>query len=212
MLSLVAALALAAAPAPKNVVECFLALPDTVPTLDKMDLELREAALKKSSTVVDLKNGFLSFKTDWDSEGQRDQYTVQVAIFQRTDKKFIVGVARDDVFDHPVGMFQLVDGEWTDVTGSVLPELTQADFWKSKKQPPSLVSFFYSVYRLPQLGTTITVSRLPWIKRHWDDGRDDVSTPEERAQQDAAEDEAEASLRKVSLVWNAKRGVFTKAP
>jgi hypothetical protein len=210
MFVLVSALVIAAAPAPKNVVECFLALPDTVPTLDKMALETKEAALKQSSTVIDLKNGFLSFKTDWDSQGQSDPYTVQVAIFQRTDKKFIVAVARDDVFDQPVSMFQLVDGEWLDVTANVLPELTQSDFWTSKKQPPALVSFFYSVYRLPQLGTTITVSRLPWVKRHWDDGRDDVSTPEERALQDAAEDEASASIRKVSLVWNAKKGVFTK--
>lgn len=209
MLAVVTALALAASP-PKNVVECFLALPETAPTLDKMALETREAVLKQSSTVTDLKNGFLSFKTDWDSQGQSDPYTVQVAIFQRTDKKFIVAVARDDVFDHPVGMFQLVDGEWEDVTETVLPSLDQSDFWTSKKQPPALIEFFYSVYRLPQLGTTISVSRLPWVKRHWDDGRDDVSTPKERAQQDAAEDQANASLRKVLLLWNAKKGVFTK--
>ncbi len=213
MFVLVSALALAAAPAPKNVVECFLSLPDTVPTLDRLSLEDREAALKKKSTVIDVKNGYLSFETDWDSQGQTDHYTVQVAIFQRTDKKFIVGVARDDRFETPVSMFQLVDDEWTDVTETVLPKLAQPDFWTSKKSPPSLVDSFYSVYRLPQLGTTITVTRHPYVKRerHWDDQPDPVIPPEERAAQDAAEREASESVREVSLTWNAKKGVFTRA-
>lgn len=210
MLALLSLVTLLAAPAPKNVVECLLSFSDEVAPLDKMPVETRQEALKSSSTVIDQKNGYLSFKTDWDSQGQSESDTVQVAIFQRSDKKFVVAISRDDVSDHHFGLYEFTDGVWAEVTDALAPALAQSDFWTSKKKPPALVEFFYSVYRLPQLGTTITVSRDPWVRRNFDDGRDDISTARERAQQEAAEDEASASLRTVSLLWNARKGVFTR--
>ena len=202
---------------PRDVVECVLSLPAKIGPFGGLPLEVRKAALTASDTVIDKKNGFVSFKTDWTDSGWTERYVIQVAVFQRRDKHFIVGVSNSkgqslgDSSMIGLEFHEFSDGEWSDVTAEVAPPLELKDLWASKKKPPANERGFYFVtYSLPREGTTIAVSLEVWIHKRVDDGGNDVSTNADRQRDAAIESAVSEGKRGVSLVWNSKKGVFTR--
>ena len=75
---------------PRDVLECLMSLPADMGPFRGLPVEARRRALKESSTVVDQRNGFISFKTDWIDGG----WFIQVAIFQRKDRARVPRVLR----------------------------------------------------------------------------------------------------------------------
>ena len=142
---------------PKTVTDFFYLLPEShfAPYYDgegeKPDLRKYRKSIIK---VEDIKNGYLRLEGLWEG-------WAEVAIFKKTNGKYIVGAANTEcgpVCGSTVLFYSYENKKWSDVTAKVFPEITDAQIKAAYKRhktneddEPGLV------YELPRIGKTITV-------------------------------------------------------
>jgi len=143
---------------PKTVTDFYYLLPEKFfapseytpgkPTLRNY----RKSAIK----TEDVKNGFLEIQEPA-VEGW-----AEVAIFKKTDGKYIVGISQTGCGPSCAGdviFLSYEKGNWQEITGQVFPEITEAQVnaaYKRNKVGKDNQSG-QLVYQLPRTGTTIKV-------------------------------------------------------
>jgi hypothetical protein len=138
---------------PRTVVDYYLLLPDKYFEGDR-DMRLHWMLDPKRGAIVDLKHGYLY------AAGDGAQTDIYVALFKRTNGKYLIAVNyndKHDVFESFLVFYEYDQGRLGLVTDPVLPVAFDKNLY----------------YELPRQGTTIVVTdksgkrryRLVWNKR-----------------------------------------------
>ncbi|MEK7723123.1 MAG: hypothetical protein AAB336_02135 [Acidobacteriota bacterium] len=145
-------------PEPKTVTDFFYLLPEKhfAPFEDgngkKQNLkDFRKSIIK----IADNKNGFLRLESfQWEG-------WAEVAIFKKTNGKYIVGVIENGcgpVCGSDVFFYSYENKKWSDVTTQVLPKITETQFAEAYKRHKTTEEDETGIiYELPRVGKTIKV-------------------------------------------------------
>ena len=142
---------------PQTVKDFYYLLPEKYfPQPDFDDgPKLSQRAFRKSIIETeDIKNGYLSimggFKEGW----------VEVAIFKKTNGKYIVGISSIGCgpvcSNEDMDFLSYENGKWRNVTNEVLQKISEAQV-KAAYKRKQIEDEYGLVYELPRVGTTIKV-------------------------------------------------------
>ena len=130
-----------AAESPQTIRDFFVLLPEKYFVLEgyvrEKDKDCKKAKvdyLKTFTEVEDIANGY--FKGGCDGA----QSCLEMAIFKRPDGTYSVGVATSAEMTNDYYFLDYVNGSWTDVSATVVPQFSKKD-----------------IYELPRKGTTVKV-------------------------------------------------------
>ena len=139
---------------PKTVQDCYLLMPEKYDGSSRQDRE--EILGYTSETTIDIKHGYISYITPLSGE------VFEAALFKGPDGESILAYNEDCDLHYKVPtklyFLKYEDGKWTDVTTQLLPLPINSRY----------------KYKLPQIGTTLTVTNARGQKMYdlaWKNGK-----------------------------------------
>jgi hypothetical protein len=159
--------------------------------------------------TVDLKNKYLSITDHGTGGGVVSQ---EFAVFLRSGREPVIGLSETEFdgigIEAHLNFFEYIDGNWKNVTGSLLKEPDPSDFIDDKDTGTSKLAgefkeYFSFIYTIPRYGTTMKCS-LDYTKLSR------MANSDEETPKTIKAKKLEAGLKYNSMeyTWDYKKGIF----